>query len=571
MSPNAEDRASTRGSTRASKRVSKGSRVPSSRLSVASKRASISSKRQSTSKSPRQSTRLTGKDEPFGLTNTADVPGIVADLRKTFDSDHTKSKSWRLAQLKALKKMLLEETKVFTDAAMKDVKKSRYEVTMIDVQAAASEATFAIRHLEQWMADGWRPTNAANLPAKSVIKQEPLGVVLVIGAWNYNINLSLCPLVGAIAAGNCAILKPGDFTPHLSEAIARMVTKYLDPAAVRCVTGGPDVATAVLAERFDMIFFTGSTRIGKIVAAAAAKNLTPTVLELGGKSPCIVDKHANIEVAARRILWAGNINAGQTCVRPDYVMVHNDIADELIKEMKKVLIEFFGKDPKKSEWFSRVVHDNSFDRITGQMEKDSKYIIHGGQSDASERYIAPTLLDFGTDMESFNKSALMQDEIFGPVTPIVRYTGLANQVVPFIRRRPKPLALYVFSEKSKVSEYVLNSISSGSAAVNECLMQITNDQLPFGGVGESGHGNYHGTASFEAFSHAKSVLINNTKPDAPARFPPHSKETQEMIYKILGYINAYPQLDEVLVWCQYPKNQIISVMALVILILLVAK
>jgi aldehyde dehydrogenase (NAD+) len=349
--------------------------------------------------SKRQSTRnATAKDEPFGITNPSDVPAIVADLRKTFNSDHTLSKSWRLTQLKALKKMLVDEAHVFQEASIKDLQRSHFEHRLVDIQSVINEANFCIRHLDEWMADSKRATNLISLPARSLIKHDPLGVVLIIGAWNYNVTLSLQPLCGAIAAGNCAVLKPGDFTPHLSEAIARMVTKYLDPRAIRCVTGDYTVSSAILDCRFDMIFFTGSTRVGKIVAAAAAKNLTPVVLELGGKSPCIVDKSTDVKVAAQRIIHSAKMNAGQTCVRPDYIMVHDDVADEFVKTCRDLLVDFYGKDPKTSEWFSRVVNDAAFQRITGMMEKDSKYIVHGGKTDASERYIEPTLVDFGTGM-----------------------------------------------------------------------------------------------------------------------------------------------------------------------------
>jgi aldehyde dehydrogenase (NAD+) len=550
----------SRASTRASKRASKSSRAPSTRTSVSSKRTST-----------RKSAKMTAVDEPFGITALDTIPGIVSDLRKTFDTDRTRPKSWRKAQLLALKKMLTEQLDHFNEAAHKDLKKSAFEMTVIDVYAAVGEVNFALSHLDGWMADEKRATNVASLPASSLIKKEPLGVVLIIGAWNYNISLSFQPLVGAIAAGNCAVLKPGDFTPHLSEAIARMTTKYMDPLAIRCVTGDHHASTALLQERWDMIFFTGSTRVGKIVAAAAAKNLTPTVLELGGKSPCIVDKSANIEVAARRICWGGFTNSGQTCVRPDYVMVHDDVADELVAAMKTTLLEFYGKDPKKSKWFSRVVHAQAFERVTGMVSADSKYIVHGGKSmDASERYIEPTLLDFGTDMIAFNKAALMQDEIFGPVLPIVRYTALNTQVIPFVRARPKPLSLYVFSENQKVTDTVLGKLSSGGAAVNECMLHILNDHLPFGGVGESGMGSYHGDATFSAFSHSKSVLVKGTSSDNPARYPPISQQTQDETHKALAMLGSYP-LDLIAEFFYDRKNVALVVMSLLIVILLVVK
>jgi aldehyde dehydrogenase (NAD+) len=338
--------------------------------------------------------------ESQSFTQVEDVPEIVSSLRATFDSDHTRSKGWRMSQLHALQKLFENESHTLREAASMDMSKNPFETDLMDIKPTVREIGDAIRNLDAWMAGEAVSTDALNLPASSRVVRDPLGVVFIIGAWNYNIPLSFMPLIGAIAAGNTVVLKPGDFSVNLCATIARLVNKYLDTSAIRCVTGGPEVTTALLAERFDMIFFTGSTRIGKIVASAAAKNLTPTILELGGKSPCIVDKTCNMSVVARRVIWGRCTNSGQTCVSPDYIMVDEQIADQFINELIRTLREFYGKDAQKSPWFSRLVNQGAFERISGMIEADRDSVIFGGKTDASERFIEPTLMDFGTGTHS---------------------------------------------------------------------------------------------------------------------------------------------------------------------------
>lgn len=453
---------------------------------------------------------------------------MVAGLRAQFNADVTKSKKWRLDQLRALDKMLIEGKDELSAGMKSDLNTAPFSAYMQEIAMCQQEIYDTIQSLDEWMADEVVPTNLFNAPAESIIKKDPLGVALVLGAWNYNVLLSLQPLIGAIAAGNCAILKPGSYAKGSSSAMTRLIAKYLDVTCIKCVEGNRNVTSALLEQKFDMIFFTGSPYVGKIVAQSAAKNLTPCVLELGGKSPTIITDTASIKVAADRCCWGKFMNAGQTCAAPDYFLVHEDVADKFVNECKKTITAFYDGNPKTSEWFARLINDDAFKRISKVLDDAKGKIVHGGQSDASQKFIEPTVIDFGTDLAAFEKSEAMADELFGPIMPIYRYRNL-DDAIKFIRQRPKPLALYVFTEKKAIAEKVLSNTSSGAAVVNDTVVHVSNPDLPFGGVGDSGLGTYHGKKTFDAFSHLKSVLKRVTFIDPPARYPPYTKGKQFLI------------------------------------------
>ena len=344
-------------------------------------------------------------------------------------------------------------------------------------------------------------------------------------------NLTLVPLVGAIAGGNCVVIKPGSYAVESSHAMARAITKYFDQDCIRVVEGNREFTSALLQETFETTFFTGSAFVGRLVAEAAAKNLRPCVLELGGKSPTIIDRSADLEHAVMRLIWGSFLNGGQTCVRPDFVMVHEDVATEFFRLCKRTIKEFYTDTPKNTEWFGRCINDGAFKRLKGLLEKVSGTIVCGGECDAHERFISPTIIDFGSNVEEFGQSEIMQDEIFGPLLPCVRFRNIET-CIQFIRKlnTGKPLALYCFSTDQIVVRQVKERTSSGGLVINDCIMHLANEELPFGGVGNSGMGAYHGRRTFNAFTHEKAVLEKSpmldqsilVKPLLAARFPPYT-------------------------------------------------
>mmetsp|Transcript_9371 Transcript_9371/g.15286 ORF Transcript_9371/g.15286 Transcript_9371/m.15286 type:complete len:521 (+) Transcript_9371:1762-3324(+) len=455
-----------------------------------------------------------------------EIQEMVAHLRYNFETDKTRSKAWRLAQLNGLNKMLTEGRDELCQGLFDDLHRSKFEGYMQEIALCQQEIYDAIQHLDEWMADEYVGTGLFNAPAQSMVQKDPLGVVLVLGAWNYNILLTLQPLIGAVAAGNCVIVKPGSYAENTGNVMCQLIQKYLDQDCIRAVMGNRHVTNALLDEYFDKIFFTGSPFVGQVVAEKAAKHLTPVILELGGKSPVIIDKTANLEIAAKRSAWAACMNSAQTCVRPDYFLVHEDVADKFIKEFKETLLGFYGKDVKSSEWFGRIINDSAFQRLIKCRDDAERYIVHGGESDASEKFIEPTLFDFGTDLDAFENSELMKDEIFGPLIPIYRYKDLETEVLPFIRERPKPLALYCFTTDEEISERVLRLTSSGGAIINDAVIHLANPELPFGGVGASGMGSYHGKRTFDAFTHQKAVIKRLNILDQSTRYPPYTPQKQ---------------------------------------------
>jgi len=466
------------------------------------------------------------------------VPSMMSSLRKAFDSDKTLSKEWRLGQLRAFQQMLQEGRNDLSNALLQDLHKSAFESYATEISLVESEIHTAITHLEEWMSAKYTNTSALNWPAGSYTLHDPLGVVLIMGSWNYPVQLTLAPVVGAIAGGNCVVIRPGSYAVATSHAICRLVDKYMDKDCIRVAEGDRSLTNKLLEHRFDKIFFTGSEFVGKLIAEAAAKHLTPICLELGGKSPTIVDRSANLVHAAERIAWATYLNAGQTCVRPDFCMVHEDVADEFFKVMKKTIRTFYSENPKKTEFYGRIINKKAFERLSDLVAKGKDFIIVGGDMDADERYIEPTVFDFGTDIERFQAQPIMQDEIFGPLLPCVRYSEIED-VVQFIRRLEtgKPLACYAYATDKSVIDAISYRTTSGGLCINDSVMHLANHELPFGGVGRSGMGSYHGEHSFKAFTHEKSVLRKYPGLDESlgmkqllvARFPPYTPLKQVLI------------------------------------------
>jgi aldehyde dehydrogenase (NAD+) len=450
-------------------------------------------------------------EAPHPATELAAIPGAVARLRKTFGSGRTLPLAWRRQQLARLRAMLGERGEELLEALRADLGKPALEAWAADVASVRMEAALALRNLRRWTRPervGWMP-----VPGRARVVREPLGVVLVISPWNYPVQLLLSPLVGALAAGNCAVLKPSEVTAHTSRLLAQLVPSYLDPDAVAVVEGAVAETTALLAERFDHVFYTGNGRVGRVVMEAAAKHLTPVTLELGGKSPCIVHADANLRVAARRIAWGKFLNAGQTCIAPDYVLVRRDREPELVHELGAAIREFYGEDPRSSPDYARIASDRHHRRLVGLLA--SGEVAIGGHFDAGQRYIAPTVL-----RRVAPDSPIMQEEIFGPILPVLAVASL-DEAISLVRRGEKPLALYLFTEDRSVEERVLAETSSGGACVNGTILHIANPALPFGGVGESGMGAYHGRHTFEAMSHRRSVLTRGTRFDPRFLYPPY--------------------------------------------------
>ncbi|MDH5492598.1 MAG: aldehyde dehydrogenase family protein, partial [Myxococcales bacterium] len=421
------------------------------------------------------------------------IPRVVEGLRRSFDEGRSRSIEWRRSQLDALLLLVREKRDEILDALAQDVGKPRLEAYAAEVAFMEKDILHVRKHLERWMRPEKVSTPAVLQPGWSRIYKDPLGVVLIIAPWNYPFQLALSPLVGAIAAGNCAVIKPSEVAPATSALIAQWLPYYLDGSCIAVVEGAVAETTKLLAERFDHIFYTGNGTVGRIVMQAAAKHLTPVTLELGGKSPCIVDPSADLDVAARRIVWGKFYNCGQTCVAPDYVLVHESVHDALVNRMVATVREFWGDDPQQSKDYGRIVNARHHQRLMALMASGDA--ITGGTGDQGDRYIAPTILK-----NVSAESKVMQDEIFGPILPVLSVTDM-DAAIAFVNARPKPLALYLFASDRGVQEEVLARTSSGGVAVNHAILHLTVPDLPFGGVGESGMGAYHGQASFDTVTH----------------------------------------------------------------------
>lgn len=448
------------------------------------------------------------------MTLTSTTPERIREIRgkqaRYFHSGATLDVAVRKSNLKAFEKAVLKWEKPLCDALWADLHKSYEEAYMTEISILLGEIRTHIRKIGKWTRDTCVPTPLKMFPSMSRIISEPLGTALIISPWNYPVQLLLTPLVGAISAGCTAVLKPSPYVPNVSKVIEDMIADTFPEDYVAVTQGHRDVNAALLEERWDIIFFTGSPSLGRRVMTAAAKYLTPVVLELGGKSPCIIDKDADINVAAKRVAWGKTLNAGQTCIAPDYLMVHEDVKARFLEALGKSFTELLGKNPQESGHFVRVVNDAAFERLTAYF-KDGN-IVFGGHTDKAERYIEPTILDNVSP-----DSPVMQEEIFGPIFPVLTFRNI-SEVTEFVASREKPLALYYFG---KNGDYVLKHTSSGGSCLNDTIMHIANEHVPFGGVGMSGMGSYHGKLSFDAFTHYRSNIVTPTSMDLPFRYMPY--------------------------------------------------
>ncbi|AXX14612.1 MULTISPECIES: aldehyde dehydrogenase family protein [Leptospira] len=437
--------------------------------------------------------------------------------------------SQRIQRLKKLKEAIFKYTPEIEKAVNADFRKNEREVDITEIMPSISEINDAIKHVRRWMKPVKAKTPVTLFGAKSQILYEPRGVVLIIGPWNYPFYLTFAPLAAAIAAGNTVLIKPSEFTPVTSNLIQKIITEVFPKEEVAVFEGDYQVSGALMELPLDHIFFTGSTQVGKIVMTAAAKHLTSVTLELGGKSPAIIDKSADIKKAAKKIVWGKVLNAGQTCVAPDYLLIPDDLIKPFVEEAKSVIKEFYGKDGKalkENPDFCRIVNDRNFNRVSGYIheavEKGAK-IEMGGETDASQNYIEPTLLSNVPE-----NSNIMEDEIFGPVLPMIPYTNL-DEAIKKINSKPKPLALYIFGKKERPIKKILKETSSGGVAVNDVILHLVNPHLPFGGVNHSGHGSYHGYFGFKAFSHERSVLRQAALSSIGLMYPPYTNFVKRLV------------------------------------------
>lgn len=457
-----------------------------------------------------------------------DVTKVVESLRTTFEAGTTRPVRWRREQLLNLKRLLEEQADRLSRALHADLGKSAIEAHTTELGFCIGEIDHILRHLDEWVTPRRVKVPVSQKPGRAEVVPEPLGVALVISPWNYPVHLLVAPLAAALAAGNAVLCKPSELAPATSAEIAALFAQYLDTEAVAVVEGGPEVASALLAERFDHIFFTGSTAIGRSVMAAAAEHLTPVTLELGGKSPAIVDRSANLAATARRIVFGKFVNAGQTCVAPDHVLVDEAVEDELVALMAAAITDFYGPDPSESADYGRIVNDRHLARLRRLLDGGGyDAVAAGGTVDADARYIAPTVLR-GVALDA----PVMAEEIFGPILPVVPVASL-DEAVEVVNRGAKPLALYVFAEDEEAVESVLERTSSGGVCVNHTLMHLAVPDLPFGGVGPSGMGAYHGKAGFDAFSHHRSVLRKASRPDPSIQYPPYGRWKSKIIRSAL--------------------------------------
>ena len=466
---------------------------------------------------------MTALAEPH--TDIANIAGMTTTLRASYNAGVTRPLAWRRHQLQQMVRMLEENEAAFSDALRIDLGKPTVEGFITDIAFVTGEVKSMLKNLKKWNKPERVSSPIATQPAKSRRVPEPLGVVLVIAPWNYPVQLLLVPAAGAIAAGNAVMMKPSEVSAATSALLARLVPQYFDSSAVGIVEGGVAETTELLAQHWNHIFYTGNGTVGRVVMAAAVKHLTPVTLELGGKSPVIVDESANVRVSARRVAWGKWLNAGQTCIAPDYVMVHEKVRAEFVEELQKAITSFYGDDPRTSDSYGRIVTNRHFDRLRGLMAGGTPVI--GGEAVADDRYIAPTVLD-NVDLNS----QLMHEEIFGPLLPIISISSMQT-AIDHVNANPHPLAMYVFAEKKSVVDNVLSHTTAGGVTVNGTLSHLINPNLPFGGVGESGMGAYHGASSVRLFQHMKPVLTRGTKLDPSLPYPPYTDRKAKIFRKIL--------------------------------------
>ncbi|MCQ2969005.1 MAG: aldehyde dehydrogenase [Clostridium sp.] len=457
--------------------------------------------------------------------NSYDVENILQRNNEFFNTQVTKNIEFRLKALRNLKSSIERYEDEIFEALHLDLRKNKVESYTTEVGFVYNSIQEAIKNLKKWAKPKKVRTPIFLMPAKSFIISEPYGTVLIIGPYNYPFQLIMEPLIGAISSGNCAVLKPSEMSPNVSKIILKIIKEAFEEGYICAVEGGIETNTALINSKFDYIFFTGSPMVGRVVMEAAAKNLVPVTLELGGKSPVIVDKSANIKSTADKIIWGKTVNAGQTCVAPDYVIVHQEIKDKLIEEMKRAIRDFYGDNVKESESLGRIINDRNFNRLRNILEEDKENVIYGGEYDKEQKYISPSIIE----VKDWN-SACMREEIFGPILPIMSYNDL-NKVVNDINKQSKPLALYLFTNDKKIERKVLSEVSCGGVSINDIILHLANSNLPFGGVGNSGIGAYHGEESFKTFSHRKSVLKKSGIFNTTIMYPPYNDKQLMVIRK----------------------------------------
>ena len=447
-----------------------------------------------------------------------EILNIFNKQKEFFYSNESKDIDFRVNSLKKLKTIIQENENLIMDALYKDLKKSNFEAFATEIGLLYEELNLHIRKLKNWSKKEKRKTSIVHFPAKSYIYKEPYGVTLIIGPFNYPFQLIISPLIGAISAGNCAIIKPSENSPNTALLLEKLINDNFNENYIQVINplGGKETVSYLLDLKFDYIFFTGSIKVGKIIMEKASKNLIPMTLELGGKSPCIIDKTAKLPLAAKRIVWGKFLNAGQTCVAPDYILIDKSIKTEFLSALKNEIINQFGSNIKISPDFPRLINKASLDRIKNYLNDGDIYF--GGNFDDNDLYMEPTIL---TNIK--DNSNIMEDEIFGPILPIIEYSSL-DEGIQFVKSKEKPLALYYFSEDKESIEKVLSSLSSGGVTINDTIIHVASSNLPFGGVGLSGIGAYHGKASFDTFSHSKSIIKRGTFLELPIRFAPYKNK-----------------------------------------------
>jgi aldehyde dehydrogenase (NAD+) len=452
------------------------------------------------------------------------MKALINQQKHYFNSNTTKPLTFRIEQLKKLRTVLKIHQKELTDAVFNDFQKGSFNTYLTEFAGLYADLDKAIKKLGKWAKIKRVGTNMLNFPASSYIMPEPLGVCLIIGSWNYPVNLTLAPAIAAIAAGNTVVIKPSELATHTSAALSNVIGSNFDPSFFAVVEGGVEETTELLEQPFDKIFFTGSIPVGRIVYKAAAKNLIPVTLELGGKSPLIVAPDANLKICVKRLVWGKFVNAGQTCIAPDYVLVHKSIEKDFLETLKTEIEQ--GQFSLANQNYAQIISEKHLDRLVNLIEPAKVFV--GGDYDRSKRLLAPTVL---VNISAEDK--VMEDEIFGPILPVLSYDDI-DCAISFIKARPKPLGLYLFSESSTLRKKILNEVSFGGGMVNDVLMHFVNDELPFGGVGNSGIGNYHGEAGFKSFSHYKSVIKKPTWFELPLKYYPFAKWKSAMIKWVVG-------------------------------------
>tara|TARA_B110000091_G_scaffold48609_1_gene53347 strand:- start:2299 stop:3711 length:1413 start_codon:yes stop_codon:yes gene_type:complete len=461
----------------------------------------------------------------INTSSVVDIAPKIQLIKNTFASGKTKPLPWRIEQLAQIRKMVVEQQDKIFVAMQQDLGRCNMESWTAELGGVISEVDHSLKHLKKWVKPRKVPTPIIAQPGKSYMLPEPLGTILIIGAWNYPLLLVLSPLISAISAGNNAIIKPSELSANVSKLLVELVAQYLDNDAFAVVEGAVDETTELLKHQFDHIIYTGGEVVGKIVMRAAAEFLTPVTLELGGKSPCIVDSSTDLDVTAARIVWSKWMNAGQTCVAPDYVLVEESFAAPLIDAIKHKLTEFYSANAANSKDYGRIVSKRHLTRIISYL--DGQEVVHGGKHDVENKYIEPTIV-----LNPSHDSLLMQHEIFGPILPIVTVKNISESI-PFVNKRAKPLALYIFSKNKDFEQQVLTATSAGMVCINDGFMFAANPNLPFGGVGSSGTGAYHGKIGFDNFSHLKTVMKRSFWFDVPLRYPPFTDKKFKLLKKLI--------------------------------------